>query len=725
MANNDASRFPGVTQEQLELARHHGYTDAQIQRYLGERYATGAFEHPPSQHAESLIDRTKGEDFLGRMLASFKSSPQERVAFWKKYRGDQNVTVTPAGEILIRSGKGWKPIDESGMSFADLADFAGDVPELAAMLVTKNPGGFLAKVAASAGKTALGNIAKQTIGAMLPGESTRGAGERVGEVAKAGAGGGVAQALGGALTSGLLPHEMPAEFVNKLLRDRLGKLRQGDIAQEGSRLVKSTGFPLDIAEETQDPLVKMMAGFAYRNAFGQTQLALNQKAKDSAALSMLQRLSGELGKEGGFESRPLGQAAAQAAGRSLQDVQSGLKSASEQYFSFLKGAMGERQIPVSKYREKLLEQAKYYRSMETSTGRELADELEGAANDMNLQPAMNEVSHQPGTLNARAIQEHLQNLGEATWGKEGPKFFANMRKYGKSKELKDLHSSLREDLIAAEEGGGKARPPARALRQAREAWDQEQDTLRQLKDLPLLKFMESKGMLTKDLEDGVVGHEHVAKSLIEGMKSGKISPSEITNMTDMLTAVNSDFPHTLASGLLDSAVQAGKAAGKGRPSQFSYQEAYNALPSPEHLQAIYQNVWNPQHKTTGMRVSADIKDLMSAIERSSTPGQGIPQSPGSTLINIGAQTMYGDAKAAAKNLVSHVLLPKKIAAFVSDPAMRDAMLKELEAGEASGGQGFLPQWAKQSLPPLLYEGGSAVQRQNQPQTGYDPAQELQ
>lgn len=708
----------GLDQEKIDSARQAGWSDPEIQQYWGRRSQAGVQDvQPPmmgrAEHLEEKnINRNEGESFFPRLMASFKSTPQDRYNFWKQYRGEHNVTLTPAGEILVRGGRGWKPIDEKGISFADLADLAGDVPEVAGMMIGGRPGPKFGEMLLKSGAGAgLGNIVKQGISAILPGEETMSAGKRLWETTKATVGGAASQVLAPVLGATINPAKVGTQY----LRNRLERLQQGDIAKEGSDLMNRTGFPLDLAEETQDPMLKMIAGFAYRNAFGQTQHALNQKGKDSAALAMLQRLSGELGKEGGFADQPLGEAAAQAAGKSLADVQSGLKNASDLYFRFLQRARGTQPIPVNNYRAKLLSQADYYASMGTRDGQTLSRELRAAANDMQTEAGGHPGSLGPGSLNARAIQEHLENLGSATWGKEGPKIFRNMRNFGKTRELKDLHGALRQDLLDAENAGGPSKAPAMLLREARQKWESEQSALATLQDLPLLRFMESKGMLGKALdEQGMVGHEHITKHLIEGMRSGRIAPTEISNMVKVMSAVNSDFPHRLAQGLLNHAVEAGRAAGRDRPAQFSYEAAYKALPSPEHLQAIYKDIWNPEHKTTGIRVASEIGDLMKAIERSNVSGQGIPQAPGSTLINIASQTMYGDAKAAAKNALSHVFLPKRVAAFMSDPKIRDAMLRELDAGEAKG---FSAKWLRDIYPGLVYEGGANASRTSQQNTG--------
>lgn len=724
--------LPGLEQEKIDAARQNGWSNQEISEYWNRRAVGGVQDIQPAKPPryghldEKNIDRTQGEDFWPRLMASFKSTPREKYNFWRKYRGDANTVLTPAGEILVRGGKGWRPIDEEGMSFADLADLAGDVPEVAMMMMTgpgKNPG-FWSGVGKMGVKAGLGNIIKQIGGAVAPGESDRSFLQRSGETINAAMGGAASQLLApylnfGGVTGATLKG---MGLLNNYISKRLQAMHQSDIFKEGQRLTEKTGVPLDLAELSQDPALKVAKGFGERSTFGQSLAQLQEKSKDSAALAYLQRLLGSLGGAGrSLEDRSLGEAASEAAGRSLADVQRGLKSASEQYFGFLQNAIGERQIPVNTYRETLLRQAKYYRSMQTSTGRQLADELEAAANDMNLDRAMNEVSSRPGSLNARAIQEHLQNLGEASFGKEGPKFFRNMRLYGKNRELKELHEALRQDLVAAEEAGGKARPPAKALRQAREAWEGEQSALRQLQDLPLLKFMESKGLL-KPASYGETppGYEHIEKYLVEGMKSGKISPSEISNMMNILSATSSEFPNQFTQGLLSNSIRAGFAAGKGRASSFNRDEAAKALPSPEMLQAIYGGLWQPGQRTTGARISMDLQDLLSTLERSGAPGQGIPGAPHTFVVNTAAQIASmkeGPIKSALKNIVSHYVAPRKALQFIYDPKRAEQIARELEGKSSSMPEGYLPKWARERLAPLIYESLSAAQPRNQPGAG--------
>ena len=105
MADNDLG-LPGLPQERIDAARAAGHSNEDIQGYWSRKNSGVTMEAPGSQVERGGINRSQGEDFLPRMLASFKSTPQERTDFWKKYRGAENVKVAPDGELLVRRGRG-------------------------------------------------------------------------------------------------------------------------------------------------------------------------------------------------------------------------------------------------------------------------------------------------------------------------------------------------------------------------------------------------------------------------------------------------------------------------------------------------------------------------------------------------------------------------------------------------------------------------------------------
>jgi hypothetical protein len=554
---------------------------------------------------------------------------------------------------------------------------------------------------------------KQLMGIMLPGEASI----HPGEVASSAALGSVSQAMGGA--GSVNPVKMAGAPLNAAaeayLSRRAKKLGTTDVAAEGRDLMEKTGFPLNLAEETQDPWAKMILGFAYRNAYGQELAALDQKAKDTAALSMFKRLSGKLGQAGGFESKDFSEAAVKAGQASVKDIEDSLQKNSTEKFGFLnRPDAAVNDIPLANRNALLDREAQYYASMGTPDALRTA---EGLRKMMAAPSTTNGVA----TGNARLVQKEMQEFGEEGYGRFGEDFYKNLSRAEQGRLSRSIWGALRKDLGAAAEGGNAK---AQQLLEARKGTEELLSLRERLKEVPLIKLMESKGMLNKALtNEGFVGQEAIGKELLGGMKSGSITPSEISNMTKLMQAVNPGFHHDLARAVIDNAVQVGKAAGKTRPAGFSYADAAKALPSPEYLQAIYKDIWSPEGKSTGMKIHSDLTLLLKAIERAERVGQGIPHAPGTTVLGIMDNLMGGEFKSAAKQFAGQIYFPRKVGQIAMSKAaemkaVADA-LKQKETGAPK--QHFLRSYIGEQLPrvlpPAMYEVGAALPRSNRPEVG--------
>jgi hypothetical protein len=315
----------------------------------------------------------------------------------------------------------------------------------------------------------------------------------------------------------------------------------------------------------------------------------------------------------------------------------------------------------------------------------------------------------------------MQEFGEEGYGRFGEDFYKNLSRAEQTRLSRSIWGALRKDLVAAAEGGNAK---AQQLLEARKGTEELLSLRERLKEIPLIKLMESKGMLNKALTDeGFVGAEAIQKELMQGMRSGSIAPSEVANMTKLMQAVNPGFVHDLARMTIDQAVQVGKQAGKARTSGFSYADAAKALPSPAYLQAMYKDIWSPSGQATGMKVHSDLTLLLKAIERAERVGQGIPHAPGTTVLGIMSNLMGGEFKAAGKQALSQIYFPKQVGKIAMSKAaemkeVQDALRRrETGAPEKHFLQSYISEHLPRVLPPTLYEAGISLPRSNRPEVG--------
>ena len=689
--------------EKLTLARKY-YSDDEIRARLR---GSGTDTPPEEQGA--------GAPWQDRLAASFKSMPEERVAYYKSKYPDL-VSVSPGGEILI-SGKS---VNKPGLDWGDVAGLGGDIPELLGVV----GGGIAGGVPGAAAGAAAGNVVKQAVGSMIPGDSSQDVVDRGGEVVKSAVGGAAAQALGGMRPSTLSPTGIIRDYTRK----RMERLGTSEAATEAGQIAERTGFPLNVAEATNDPWMKMILGFAYRNAYGQEYAALDQAAKDRASLAFLKRMSGKLGQAGGFQNKDFTDAAANAARASVRDIEGQLAKVSKEDYGFLAGPLGEQNTIVPTKHNQLIEAtAKYYEGMQTQEGVQAAKQLRGMLRmPGRQQPPIAEAGLLPAdagsTLNPRAVQEKLSAYGKDAFGNLPEDFYKQLKSANGRRLDKELWGALRDDLKDAAAAGDAG---AAQLLKARGRTEELHTLREQLAQVPLLDFLRSKGMLNEVMAGGKpFAMETVGPAIVRGMRAAPgepnwISPQEISNMTKLLSQASPSFADDFARMIVDNAVKAGKySGGEGiRTARFSFEDAYKALPPPHYLQAIYQDTWNPGTRTSGIAIANDLAMLMKGIQRAQQVGLGIPQSPGHTVVGITGHLLEGNLGAAFKQVLAQVLFPKTVGTLAMNPGLRKEISGAVTAAPTAPAPGFLGRYIDKALPAALYEVGSAVQRQNRGETG--------
>lgn len=210
--------IPGVGTVNFPYSMSQQQIEAEAERLMASAGAPTA----PQVQPES------GMGFLERAKLSFAGSDQDRLATLQAQFGKENVTQTPDGLAFRRtSTEPFKMVDQAGFSLSDLpgdiADWAGDVPEIAggtiAGIAGAAAGGPVGAVATGALGTAAGRSAKHAIADMLGVQRPQGLAAAT-DLAAAGLVGAASEFGGIAIAKGasrLMPSVKPDQLVDDAL----------------------------------------------------------------------------------------------------------------------------------------------------------------------------------------------------------------------------------------------------------------------------------------------------------------------------------------------------------------------------------------------------------------------------------------------------------------------------------------------------------------------------
>lgn len=631
----------------------------------------------------------EGQSFWNRLQAGFKSTPKEKFEFYKSTLGPENVSASQEGDILWRHPeKGWQKVDESGFSWGDIADFGGDLPEMAGMiLASRIPGGPLLRGAAGA---AGGNIVKQGIEQVLPGESEVSGGE----LAASAVGGGVSEKAGGALAS-LIAKGPTAAIRDKLTNWLTKNIDTGEgfgspFAKKSVELSGKFDIPLTASQITQGPFEKTLAGYAARSPFGiaafEKHETLTQRKSAEAAERLLDRFGPRIGEA------DLGKTVRTTLDTTVSGLENTLFRQAEKDFAFLDRALGGRPVIPAQHLQVFLEkQAERY----------MAPDMPAEARKVG-ERLMREATGIPqGMLSARAMKERLTRLANASYGKE-PLFESidfTMDKAGQMRLAKDAYQALLRDLDEAATAGSTAMqqqqgPVARLLQQARNNYQANMAPIDELRRSTLARFGYSPDTQGKGIEN------------MAGWFRQKVrTPTEVRNALEILRGADPEMGDNLTRYLIEQAVEAGKRGGMGSAAGFDRKEFLKKLPRPEILEALH-----PGDPRKGTEIARDIRDLSELLARSLWQGGQRPvlqESPYKTAGSIVSQeTMFGKGRA----LLERVLTPRAVAMFETDPTARETIYRAVERFRA--GQPMtraletrLERLLAQSIPVSIYEAG--------------------
>jgi hypothetical protein len=537
------------------------------------------------QPIERQVDRGRGAGFLDRMMAGFKSTPKERVDFWKARRGEQNVAVSPNEEILLQDPNApgqWHPVDPAGADMGDVADLIGDLPE-ATLTAVMGAGGVL-----RAGFGALlGNLAKQGAGAALPGEVEARPGERAGEAAGSAALGGVAQGVVNLLRA--------PGAIKKRMTDRLTEGIQTDVRAEGLRLEGAIGegAMLRPSQVTGSANLAKAEGFLERNPFASSTMArmdLEQRMIpiQKRTEAILQKMSGS----GGAAAEDLGTALREGLEKAVDVGWDNLNRQATKDFAVLEGVAGKiPTIPLTNYLNGLSEIVELYGQKGYGSP---AASVAAQAKKM-----MDEIvqTYPDGNVSAAELQRRLAHLGRAAYGK-APSVFKDVDIPFAKEVQRDLHKLLRADLaVAAESGRGAA---AKLLRQARENYETNLKAVHGVQNNLLAKYL---SRAPDQIDPSTVADFFL-----------KAKPGTLRGTLELVENVAPGTANLARAHVLERALQTGRQSaqqsGDFVPGSFDLNAFLRELPSGDKLTALFGGKGQ-----SAQQVLKEVKDVVDFTER--------------------------------------------------------------------------------------------------------------
>lgn len=191
-----------------------------------------------------------------RQFMSLKLTPEGKAGLLESYFGVGNVKTDAEGNFFVReeAGKPFGRVDPEGFEINDLVEsLAGPALELPLSIFGRTAAGAATGAAA-------GNLLRQGVSEMLPGDDNLTSRQRVEEV-------GTAAITGGALQGGIGALGRGADAIRpqNIVSNRVNKLESTPQATEGRAVSQQTGVPLTLGQETSDPGVLALEQMARRH----------------------------------------------------------------------------------------------------------------------------------------------------------------------------------------------------------------------------------------------------------------------------------------------------------------------------------------------------------------------------------------------------------------------------------------------------------------------------
>lgn len=642
------------------------------------------------------VDKTDGADFLTRAGASFKSDPAERLEFVKKRLGAENVAQTTTGDIVWRKpgDKRWRAFDEAGLSLADVADFIGDVPEIAggaigatlggvAGTVAPGPGNVAGAVVGAGAGSAAGNIVKQAISAMLPGEESARPASRVKDVLISGGLGAAGQKVGMMVGRALSPSARAAQPASQY-------------AAEGERLAQAVGGDLTAGQRGGSQSLRVTEDYLRRNPSAASIMSEFEVEKQLKPIkTYLDRTLSRLSATE-VDDQALGAAFRGAYDRGARLLTDRVLRQGEQDFEFLKLAVGD--VPIFEPQNFLSELRLLAQRFGDPTMP--PDMAKYAAKATNL---LEHYSAQlaGGRYNAQQMQDLLKTYGKAGYGRSPLTILEGLEKSDQTRIARDLFQALTKDLdLAAQQtttlpvpAGASVTNVAKLLKNARTNYAQ---NMAAVDELGLSVIGKKIGKMK-----GAVEPERIAEW------AQKLRPSGLSATLDILETmrpgVRGETARNMVENALVKATEAARVSGTGPAmAPFSANKLLAALPDEETLRAILGP--NSPRLTELADLAGYLHRVVERSETSNTLQMNPFMTIGKSLIN---------APANAPGQLTAIIAPRTMARILTDnEAVKRLRILRQAAGRRTARAQEAAAWLMQRyLPAQTIEAGVTARDQ--------------
>lgn len=701
-------------EQQIATARQHGYSDEEIQSFLqgsgtrigdvvpqparpemgmGEYTAAERGQLEAGVPIERQIDRGQGADFMERIQASFKFGPRGRTEFYKEKRGAGNVVVTPDGQILLRdrnTPNKWHPADEEGLSMGDVADFAGDIPGLVAMGAFPMGAGLQALLRAGMAAGG-GEVAKQLVGALLPGGEQAGVGERAGSVALSAAGGAAAQAPVNLIAGAAKLPQQTGEALKTLISDVSPTVRQ-----RGLELEQEIGGQLLPSQLTGSRNLALTEGFLRRNPFAAEKMANVELERQMVpvqrrAEQILTKMSGA----GSAGAEELGTALRETMREGIERAWSVTNAKANADFGVFRGAQGQiPSIQINNYVAGLKEIIQKFGAPEFGAQ---ANSVAKQAKAILKSLGQTEKIQTYPTVSASKLQDMMRFLGQSAYGR-APTIFKDVPVPFSREIAQDLHKLLRADLSVAADTAGEGSMAA-LLKQARSNYETNIKGVHELQNSLLSRYL---GRNPEQMDPASLSRWFLTQK-----------PNTIKATLEMLGQTDPSIANLARSHVLERALEVGRSAAQKetakygvKPGAFGMEEFLKNLPADDMLTALYG-----AKGQTGTQVRNELQAVIEFVERATSKGAaGSIQTPGPRQLIQIAKSPFSIIK------YLETFGAKGAATMMTDPVMRKAFI-----GLASAKNPIAARKAaevlERVLPPLIYELGRQANPEADPNVG--------
>jgi hypothetical protein len=590
--------------------------------------------------------------FGQRALASFKSSPQSEANYYATQFGKENVQLTRDNRVLIKDPKSgqWRAADEAGFGIGDIADVVGSLPELiggaggaivggATGLLGAGVGAIPGAIAGGAGGSALGNVAKQAVGAMIPGEEVETLGQRVGDVALAGALGGVGEGAGQLAYHGAIKPVTKA-LIGRAVRANAPAVAEAQAIEASINRGAQPGTPafgLLPGEATGSRTMQMVEEAGRKDVSG-AQLFADRTAQDVAAMrDKALRMIDEV--RGG--ARPVSDLTLGGQARTVFDevddaFEMALQARADADFAFLKNPIANRlRFDTPNFNEAL--------------GRLRDADVNSLGQAGPVATGIDKlVSELPQRMTAKDLQLYLKRFGRIGYGKGDQTFLEKLGDADKVKVAKQMFAALSADVEQAATSGQPGHTLANALRTAKDRYAAGLGEMRDWQE----------GLFAKVVGD--YGPESASR-IVDNIY--KLKPDELKSVMTVM-GYRPEVANAVRANFIERAFEASQAKMMSRAGEGPWFDAdafTKALGTPKQIEAMFGR--------THREVLNDIVMMRRAVAKMGSRefNTGTSIAGQSKLMRVIGAVPHPSRWA---DTIKQIIVPRKMSQLLLDPKAR-------------------------------------------------------